>query len=757
MLHDKMKKGFTMRDFFRKQKINVKAGVVIGVLVACNAIPAKTINLPEKFWNAPARPERFSSLSASWNGNSLNADKSLSSPLAGGFGVKAGIPGAAGNGVVIDKIGGYLHFRGEDNLNPESAVVRFKVKGKVWDSNKSLTLFSALRESYSIDIVKRKNRLMLVLRNLEYLYNAKRAKADPDGDFRRMADVTMQIDKKLDADKWYTVVAGWDIKKGEAFISLDGKGELSKMKFPEQDKREFLVFLIGGAVRVNNNPDGLGFPGVAFDELQIYNYPLDKILAFKAKEPAGELLIRTEQGVRKYFKTMSKLQRMGGGWQNLYTWPTLIGCEAQGRQLMQYDDKISNDKSRASAYVASQLIYGYELLNDYHCLDMARKCGDFYVAAQSPEGAWLYLYRVKLNKVEGGSVKDEYKLQDSCQSHPLYLLGYLYRITGEKKYLETMKKAGNFYLKAQNPDGSWSHHYNPAKQRGETCRSLPQGGEVNDLAMNDAIDVMILMYHFTKDRKYIDAIKRAGEWLLKAQLKGPVRGWADQYDNTLTPTWARNFEPPALSWESTGHGLKAMAELYRLSGDKRYRDAIVETLEWLKKTFPDNIMYRYHDYKNGRPIAATMDKVYYLDDPKQVKAYAALFRGKIPKPDKKLASFYNILDRAVYPVSEKAMNKADLPGIRKQTEWLAKRATNTQNEAGVWVYPCYSGSVKSVGAAFIPGQGRLMMQLRYIDAMRTMRGELPLKHRGGIYSHGPGSLKNFTVPEGWYNIPWEEK
>ncbi len=714
----------------------------------------KEINLPEKFWNAPAAAERFSAFSASWNGNSLNADQALSSPLAGGFGVKAGVPGAVGKGIKIDEIGGYLHFRGENNINPECAVIRFKVKGKVWNRNESMTLFSILRQSYSIDIVKRKDRLMLALRNLKYLYDTKRAKADPDGDFRRMADVTMKIGDNLSTDKWYTVTAGWDAKKGEAFISLDGKGVAAKIKFPDKDKREFLVFLVGGAIRVNNNPDGLSVPGIYFDELQIYNYPLDKVLAFKQNKPANELLVKTEEGVRKYFHTMSKLQRLGGGWQNLYTWPTLLGCEAQGRQLIQYDDIISNDKSRGSAYVATQLIYGYELLNDYHCLDMAKKCGDFYVAAQSPEGAWLYLYRVKLNKIEGGSIKDEYKLQDSCQSHPLYLLGYLYRITGEKKYFDAMIKTGNFYLKAQNPDGSWSHHYNPKNKRGETCRGLPQGGEINDMAMNDAIDVMVLMYHFTHDRKYIDAIKRAGEWLLKAQLKGPVRGWADQYDNTLKPTWARNFEPPALSWESTKHGLNAMAELYRLSGDKRYRDAMVETLAWLKKTFPNNIMYRYHDHKTGRPIAASMSKIYFLDDPAQLKAFAALSRGKIPKPDKSLISFPSILKRAVYPIKQKQLSKSDLPGMYKETAGLAKMATTSQNEAGVWVYPCYSGSVKSVGAAFIPGQGRLLMQLRYIDVMRTKRGELPLKHRGGIYGYGPGALKNFAVPEGWYNIPW---
>ena len=48
-----------------------------------------------------------------------------------------------------------------------------------------------------------------------------------------------------------------------------------------------------------------------------------------------------------------------------------------------------------------------------------------------------------------------------------------------------------------------------------------------------------------------------------------------------------------------------------------------------------------------------------------------------------------------------------------------------------------------------------MMQLRYIDVMRMMRGELPLHYRGGIYTHGEGNMRNFAWPSGWYDIPWK--
>ena len=59
-----------------------------------------------------------------------------------------------------------------------------------------------------------------------------------------------------------------------------------------------------------------------------------------------------------------------------------------------------------------------------------------------------------------------------------------------------------------------------------------------------------------------------------------------------------------------------------------------------------------------------------------------------------------------------------------------------------------------MGAGFIPGQGRLFMLLRYLDVMKTERGELARVYRGGIYPHGEGTMRTFAWPSGWYNVPW---
>ncbi len=715
------------------------------------SVLAENLTIPEKFWKSPATQDRFTTLAAGWNGDSLNADFALSSPLAGGFGVKSGIPGADGKGVEIEKIGGYLHFHGDSNLNPELATIRFMVKGKVWEKGQEMTLFSVRRETFSVEVVRRSDRLSLVLRKFVHMPPSKAPKTGVD--WRMISEVSTPLSGDLSPDLWHSVVASWDQKTGTGSILLDGKGESGKLQFPA-DKRGAMVIMLASAANTKFNKDGLSIPGTMFDEVQFYNQRLEDMIKWADAPAADKLLVKAEEGARKYYQTLAKLQRTGG-WQNVYSWPTMIGSDAQGRMLIQYDDVISNDKSRGSALLACWLLYGYELFNDHYYLDMARKCADFFVAAQTPEGGWNYLYKVTVNNVTYAELP-EFKFQDSAQCHPLYLMGYIYRLTGDKKYYDAMMKSGEFHLTAQNPDGSWSHHYSIERKRGETARSLPQGGEINDLAMNDAIDVMVLMYHFTKDRRYIDALKRAGDWMLKSQLKGAVNGWAQQYNNQTIPAWARNFEPPALSHSATDDACKALAELYCLSGDKRYLDAIVESSEWFAKAFPDQKMYAYYDHTNGRPIVARLDKIYYLDDPKDREEYGSFFRGHVPGKDKRSPNFKSILASAVYPVKEKPLSREDLPEMLKLTRSLGKMAADTQNEAGVWVYPQYGDGVESIGAGFILGQGRMFMLLRYLDVLKTMRGELPLEFRGGIYPHGPGNLKNLVKPDSWYDIPWNE-
>ncbi|RRJ95857.1 pectate lyase [Opitutaceae bacterium TAV4] len=726
---------------------------LVGVVVAVATVAsAESINIPESFWRAPAQYERFSTLTARWDNNKLDVDFALDAPLAGGFGMAIDKNGASGQGIITSEPGGYLHFIGNSNLNPDAATVRFMARGRFWAQGQIMTLFAMRRETFSIEIVKKPAALALIVRKFQYRPGSQKEKEKGDY-WRTLSEVSIPLSDNVDPEKWHSVVASWDVKAGGGLIALDGAGETGKLTFPNDD-RGVLMLLLGGSAHTKYARDAYSIKGTAFDELQCYNQPLEKLLAWGKNPPPPPALVKAETGARNYFRTLAKLQRYGG-WQGVYSWPTLIGCDAQGRYLASYDDIISNDKTRGSALIAAWLIYGYEIFNDHYYLDLARKTADFYVAAQSEEGAWNYSYKIAVNHVTHNEHL-EYKFQDSVQSHPIYLLSYIYRITGEKKYHESLMRAGAFYLKAQNPDGSWSHHYDVKAQCGRTAGGLPNGGEINDLAMNDAIDVMTLMWHFTKDRRYIDAMKRAGDWLLKARLRGAVDGWAQQYDNQIRPVWAREFEPPAMSFSATDDACKALAQLYRLSGDKRFRDPIVECRDWFAKKFPDGMMSSYYEIETGRPIRVFERKIYHLDDPKEAAAYASFFQG-VPARSYRVPDFQGILESAVYPVREKPLDKEGAETMLGLTQSQGKMAADTQNEAGVWVYPNYGDTIASIGAGFIPGQGRAFMLLRYIDAARTARGELPLAYRGGSYPHGIGSMKNLAFPSGWYDdVPWNK-
>ncbi|MDR1282875.1 MAG: pectate lyase [Opitutaceae bacterium] len=713
---------------------------------------AESVTIPESFWKAPAQPDRFTTLAATWDHEKADADFALDIPLAGGFGVVSDKNGAIGQGITVNRAGGHIHYTGNSNLNPDVATIRFMAKGAFWEPGQTMALFAVRRETYSMEIIKKANELALVVRNFKYRPDKKET---GKGDYwRTLSEVSMPLPPNMgDARNWHSVIASWDIKTGHGLIALDGAGERGHLGFPN-DKHGAIMFFLGGSAHTKYARDAYSIKGTSFDELHCYNQPLDNLLAWSRNPPPPPLLPKAETGARNYFRTLARLQRHGG-WQSVYSWPTLIGSDAQGRYLASRDDVISNDKSRGTALVAAWLLYGYEILGDYHYLDLARKSADFYVAAQKPEGAWNYNYKISINNVTHKDLP-EYKLQDSVQSHPLFLLSYIYRLTGEKKYHDSAIRSGEFYLKAQNPDGSWSHHYNPELQRGETARRQPNGGEINDMAMNDAIDVMVLMWHTTKDRRYIDAIKRAGEWLLRAQLRGAVNGWAQQYDDQLRPAWAREFEPPALSCSATADACRALAGLYRLSGDERFRNAIIECLDWFASHIPGKTMYDYYEVETGRPVRAHENKIYHLDDLVEDAAFRAFFRGVPARSGNPVPNFQAILEIAVHPVREKPLDKEGAEAMLKLTQSQGKMAADTQNGAGVWVYPNYGDTIASIGAGFIPGQGRAFMLLRYIDAARTVRGELPMVYRGGSYPYGVGSIKNLAMPGGWYDVPWNQ-
>ena len=344
------------------------------------------------------------------------------------------------------------------------------------------------------------------------------------------------------------------------------------------------------------------------------------------------------------------------------------------------------------------------------------------------------------------------KFQDQVQAHAMFLLGALHRLTGDDRYLAAVKKAGEFYLAAQNPNGSWSHHFDARDGVGKNAVGQPQGGELNDAAMNDAIEAMAYIFHLTGEAEYVRAIRRAGDWLVGAQ-GDPVPLWADQYDGEDNPAWARHFEPPAYGPRATQLACKGLREAYRFSGDVRYLESIRQAVRWVEANCPEGRMWCYVEPGTGRPIASWKRKVRYLDDPEQLAFMKTVPTGRwYLEKTPIVRSLRRILEQAEAGVPGVPSLKeedflAQLPGLRGQAE----HARDTQNEAGVWVVPNVAGFMGSLGAGFTAHIPRALLLLRYIEAARMVKGELALEARGG------GGMRSAAyVGDSWYDLRWAE-
>ncbi len=710
--------------------------ILVSLVVVGTSVAAEDVRLEGDWWKGPVGEERRVTLAASFDGATGNdAEYARGDVRSGGFGMETDVAGEHGGATRVGEIGGHVPFPGGSNFNPDHGTVRLLVRGDVWRDETPRWLFEA-RGLDRIGIRRDMETLSLVFT------------AD-----RRTDDGIARLDLPLgtvSTDEWHSVVASWDRASGIGWIVLDGRGVSGEMEFPARHRETFVMYVGGG---IGGRMGGMNEAGLTLDEFAIYDVPVT-VLEAELQPLAIEdeaFLPEVEAAARRCFNLVADLQRWGG-WMTIHSWPTLVGSSAQGREHVDFGDAIGNDKSRATPYIAARFLYAYEVLGDYRLFEVARRTGEFLLAAQDARGFWVTGYKMTVNGIKPAASETHIKLQDSVQSHPIFLFAYLYRLTGDERYMEALKLGGEFYLTAQNPNGSWSHHFDAAEGIGKTANGLPQGGELNDLATNDAIDVMVLMYHVTGEAKYLQAVKRAGEWLIAAQGKGLARGWSDQYDKDNNPAWARHFEPPAYGTTATKLACRALREVYRVSKDERYLEPIRDCLAWLKATYPDGKMPCFVEPGTGKRIAAWQREILYIDDPERLAWLKRQPTG---------VWYYQYV--SVTPGIESILADAEAPTLVPEVtqESAAARlaglragaatAMESQNEAGVWVVPKVAGFMGSVGAGFSTNSPRVLYLVRYIEAARMAEGTLEAAWRGDGY------LLRMAYPgEDWYEVRWEE-
>ena len=229
-------------------------------------------------------------------------------------------------------------------------------------------------------------------------------------------------------------------------------------------------------------------------------------------------MLRVQDSLRKFLNFVAALQHHGG-WCQAYSYPPVFAAGTGARGNLWDRDGWIAKKVVGTPTGAMLFLLAHRILGDPDYRAIGERAGSVLLQTQLPAGTWTSLYVPTLDggyRPHGSTTK--FTLQDSAQSHPAKALFYLYQETGKKAYLDAALRTAEFMLKAQNPNGSWSHSYDVKKQMGVTALGYPQGGEFNDECMQAQMSTLAMAYHFTRERRYVEAVRRAGEWVLAAQF-----------------------------------------------------------------------------------------------------------------------------------------------------------------------------------------------------------------------------------------------
>ncbi len=177
-------------------------------------------------------------------------------------------------------------------------------------------------------------------------------------------------------------------------------------------------------------------------------------------------------------------------------------------------------------------------------------------------------------------------------------------------------------LGAQYPSGGWSSSWDRFPEKSPSVElfplkkaSFPESVSqqwpkdftgcyvLNDSQTSNCIDTLLLAWRVYQDDKYLAAVKKAGDFLILAQLPEPQAAWAQQYDAQMQPCWCRAFEPPAVTGGESQKIILSLIAVYEATRDKKYLAPIPAALAYFKKSeLPGKRLARFYEVKTNRPI-----------------------------------------------------------------------------------------------------------------------------------------------------------
>ncbi len=351
----------------------------------------------------------------------------------------------------------------------------------------------------------------------------------------------------------------------------------------------------------------------------------------------------------------------------------------------------------------------YEATGDLYYLDAARDVAYALVRGQLRSGGWdyriefdperrrRYAYRVDSHREGARNVST---LDDNNTQSAVRLLMRVDRALDfkDEKIHEAVKFALSTLLKIQYPNGAWPQRFNdapdpakfPVKKASNPDswswiypkREYKSFYTFNDNTIADTIATMLEAFDIYNDAKYQAAARKAGDFILLAQMPEPQPAWAQQYNADMHPAWARKFEPPAVTGGESQGVMRTLLELYRATGKKKYLEPLPRAMEYLRRSrLPDGRLARFYELKTNKPLYFTREdyKLTYSDAdmPTHYSFKASYGIESIAQEYKRL--------RAMGPVELKRSKKVSQPRLSQSMITRTKLIIDQLDEKGRWV------------------------------------------------------------------------
>jgi hypothetical protein len=291
--------------------------------------------------------------------------------------------------------------------------------------------------------------------------------------------------------------------------------------------------------------------------------------------------------------------------------------------------------------VGMAYLEAYRTCGDEILLDAAKETADALVRGQLRSGGWdnriefdpqdrkKYAYRA--DRLDNKELRNFTTFDDDKSQS---VIRFLTQLDEKLKFKnreihESVLYALDATLKAQYANGAWPQRYSdfPSPSDGPALKaSMPKQWSrtypgtkytgfytLNDNTMSDLIVTMLDAWETYRDRRYLDAALRGGDFFLLAQLPEPQPGWAQQYDQAMQPAWARKFEPPAVTGSESQGVMRTLMLLYRRTAAvtddaTRFLEPLPGAIDYYRRSLlSDGRLARFYEIGTNRPLFFTKE------------------------------------------------------------------------------------------------------------------------------------------------------